>query len=196
MLELLPRSMRDQILDDPAVCRCHPTLEHPRLSHDRVKVSCLKTVISKREGITLVQGERESLITFVMTALGHSFRILSTNRREILGLDSHAPDWFVPVAGVTYLENILHTQRFHEEFKKAWPRMIGSKGALLFLNGGWAQLPDFHEKARFLARNCHVMFSEKLRPRPVQAGNSSTHIITVSGDRSQHAPIQVEVQAV
>jgi hypothetical protein len=194
MMEMLPRSTRDQILSDPDFCRCHPTLEHPRLSHDRVTVSFLKTIISKREGITLVQGEREILTTFVITALGHSCRILSTTGREILGLDSHAPDWFVPVPGVTYIENILSTQRLHEEFEKAWPRISSYKGTLVILNGGWAQLPAFFDRARLLARNCHVIFSDKLRPRHALSGNLSIHIITVAPERAQSEQIKAEIQ--
>jgi hypothetical protein len=84
----------------------------------------------------LVKGERETLVTFLVTALGHSCRILSTKRREVLGLDSHAPDWFVPVPNLRYFDNLLHTQKLHEEFVKAWPRMSNSKGALIILNGG------------------------------------------------------------
>ena len=195
MLEMLPASLRHHILNDPDFCRCRPVVEHPRLSHDRVIVSCLKTIIAKTEGLTLVQGERETLVTFLVTALGHSCRLLSTKRREVLGLDSHAPDWFVPVPNLRYFDNLLHTQKLHEEFAKAWPRMSNSKGALIILNGGWAQLPEFQEKIRVLARHCHVVFSDKLRPRPVQTSNVSTHIITVSADRTEPEHIQVEIQA-
>jgi hypothetical protein len=110
-------------------------------------------------------------------------------------LDSHAPDWFVPVPNLRYFDNLLHTQKLHEEFAKAWPRMSNSKEALIILNGGWAQLPEFQEKTRVLARHCHVVFSDKLRPRPVQTSNVSTHIITVSADRTEPEHIQVEIQA-
>jgi hypothetical protein len=196
MVEMLPSSLRHQILDEPAFCRCRPVVDHPRLSHDQVKVSCLKTIISKMEGITLVQGERETLVTFLVAALGHSCRILSTRRRAVLGLDSHAPDWFVPVPNVTYFDNVLHTQKLHLEFEKAWPRISNSKGALIILNGVWSQLPGFNEKARALAQHCHVVLGDKLRPQPVQTSSSSTHIITVAADRIEPKQIQVAIQAI
>jgi len=193
MVEMLPISRRHEILDDPDICRCRPVFEHPRLSHDPVKVSCLKTIVSKVEGLTLVQGEREASVTFVVTALGHSCKMLSTKNREVLGLDSHAPDWFVPVPNVKYFDNILHTQRLREEFEKAWPRMSNRKGSLIILNGGWSQLPDFHEKTRVLARYCHVVFSDKMQPRPVPANPAPTHILMVSGGRTASENIQVEI---
>jgi transcriptional regulator with XRE-family HTH domain len=48
MFETLPAPLRHQILDDPDICRCRPVFEHPRLSHDPVGVSCLKTIVSKQ----------------------------------------------------------------------------------------------------------------------------------------------------
>ena len=141
-------------------------------------------------------GEHESLTTFAITALGHSCRFSGPNRHEVIGLDSHTPDWFVPVPGVTYLDNVLHTQRLHEEFEKAWPRAISSKGVLILFNGGWAQLPGFNEKACILARNCQVVFSEKLRPRSALSGNLSTHIITVAPERTGSEQIRAEIHEI
>jgi len=196
LLEMLPTSLRNQILEEPAVSRSYPTLEHPRLAHDPVKVSCLKTIISQTKGITLVQGERETPVTFLLTALGHSARILAANRREVLGLDSHAPDWFVPVAGVTYFENVLQLPQLRTAFEKAWPRMRACQGGLLILNGGWAQLPGVHEKIRDCARSCHVVVSDQLRSRSPQANNGLTHVITVAAERVHSDQIRVELQAI
>jgi len=157
MLEILPTSLRSQILDEPAVSRCYPTLEHPRLAHDQVKVSCLKTILSKTKGITLVQGERETLVTFLLTALGHSGRVLSTNYREVLGLDSHAPDWFVPIPGVTTSTTSCRARNCTRNFEKAWPRMSVCQAGLLILMAAGRNSPRSMSEIHSLGRSCHVV---------------------------------------
>jgi hypothetical protein len=193
MQEVLPTSLRNQILDEPAFRRCYPTLEHPRISHDSVKLSQLKTILSRPTGLTLVDGEGERLITFLITALGHSCQFLSTERRKVLGLDSHAPDWFVPVPGVTYLDNILQTQKLRQEFAKAWPQITSSKGALVILNGPWAQLPGINEKALALAQNCHIVITQKPPLQPAHKPSiPPTCFINVAEDKSKQLQIGIQ----
>jgi len=196
MFELLPRALQHQILDEPTFLRCRPVVDHPRLSHDPSMVSRLKTVIAKTEGVTWARAEREDLVTFMATAFGHSCRILSPTRREVLGLDSHAPDWFVPVPKVTYFDNVQHIQKLQIEFEKVWPSIRNSKGALIILNGGWSQLPNFAENIRAVALHSHVVVGDKLGPRPEQTGNIPAHILTLSAERLAPERIQVGIQAV
>ena len=195
MFELLPTALRHQILDEPAFLRCRPVVDHPRLSHNPNMVSRMKTIISKTEGVTLVQSELEAMTTFVVSALAHSCWALSGTRREVLGLDSHAPDWFVPVPKVTYFDNVLHRQTLQVEFEKALPRISNSKGALVVLNGGWAQLPGFFESTRALAQHSHVIVGDSVRPRSAQPTTLPMHVLTLSADRTVPDRIQVEIHA-
>ena len=100
LLELVPDAKRYTGLGKPPFCRTCPQIDHPSLAHDPVATSYLRAIISEIKGVTFVQGERDALVTFVATALGRHVSVDSRSPRQVVGIDVHAPDWFVPVPGL------------------------------------------------------------------------------------------------
>jgi len=54
LLERLPQESRRRLVE--RVCRCYPTFCHPRIAHDPVQVSDLKSLLGQRTGFTMLQG--------------------------------------------------------------------------------------------------------------------------------------------
>lgn len=165
VLELLPPARRNEILAELPFCRSFPTIEHPRISHDPVASSFLTTMLSNQKGMSIVYGDRDALNTFVATAMGHSFLLLAGNRGQVAGLDIHAPDWFVPVPGVTYLNNVSQPSRIRQEFETAWPQFCTLKPKLVILNGFWATLPELKLGTCELAKSCHLIVTDVLQTK-------------------------------
>ena len=104
-LERLPITIRNQIIN--SACRCFPTLEDPRISHDPTQLSELKALLRLTSGMTIIQGANAGHRTFLITAIAHSYEIHRQKPDSVCGIDSHEPDWFVPLSNVVYLKNNL-----------------------------------------------------------------------------------------
>ena len=195
-LERLTAEERHRLID--RACRDYPTLRHPKLAHDFVACSRLATLLRQASGLTLIQGAPEHMRAFVMNALGHSANALNFKKTAVAGVDNHKPDQFVPVIGVTYLDNLLRVGEIERQFKQLWPRVRAAKARLVLLNDIWRRVPELQSEILDLARTSHVVVADALT---LKAGNlaslapTPTHLITVSPAREQPAWIRVEVQA-
>ena len=159
LLERVPEGARPGILDE--FCRVYPTLQHPRLSGDRTILSRLTTLLAQPRGFTYLQGGNDEARTFVATALGHSFLSLTQPPRRVLGVDVHACDWFIPVPGVVYLENLFQPEELRRAVQQAWPQTRGEEAALVIMNGLWSAIPEVQEKAWGLAGHAHVLVADE-----------------------------------
>jgi transcriptional regulator with XRE-family HTH domain len=197
LLELAPEKQRDQIMDKPPFCRVFAHLEHPLLAHDPVATSFLRSIRSNLTGTTLIQGVQESWLTFVATALGHDARRLS-GLRPVLGLDVHKPDWFVPVPGIKYLNNLLRPSSISEELEQFWPKAANRKGAFVIFNGVLPTGSLWTDKVLDLAGQSHVVLTAKDAPKgqvatpfPVPA-----NLITVTEDRNYPDRLRLDFRMV
>lgn len=196
LFELLPVGERNKLLGELPFCRSFPTIEHLRIAHDPVAVSYLKTVLGSEKGITLIQGERELLSTFVITAMAQSFALFPGNRGQIAGLDVHAPDWFVPVPGVAYLNNAAQPIRIRAEAERIWPTLGTTSTKLVILNGVWTPVPELRSKICELAEACHVLVTDVMRARATTPPilPSFARMITVGPEGRDPEKIRIEVQ--
>ena len=195
LLEFLPAPQRSEIFAELPFCRCFPTLQNPRLAHDPVAVSVLKTIVGFEAGITLVRGQNDDLNTFVITALGHSFGQAQHHRGRICGLDIHNPDWFVPLPNVTYLNNAVTPAQIRMAAEKVWPALNDLKRGMIVLNGTWTHLPDLANKTRAMSADCHVLATELSRPKTISPSSltSGMRVVTVTNAARDSDNIHVEV---
>jgi hypothetical protein len=196
LLERIPPDVQKGILDE--FCRVYPTLQHPRLSSDRTVLSRLTTLLSQPRGFTYIQGGSDEARTFLITALGHSFLALTQPPRRALGVDVHAFDWFVPVPGVGYLENLLQPDELRRAVQSAWPQLRNGDSPLVIINGLWSAIPEFQDKIRALVDRCHVLVADE---RKFEASEQSGHLsvrttlITVGSVLPPSKSISLEIQA-
>jgi hypothetical protein len=196
LLELVPPGQRHQILDELPICRVYPTLNHPFLTHDLAAVSHCKKILLKDRGVTLVEGNKESLVSFVATALGHSFGLIAGARSRLAGIDVHTPDWFVPVRGITYLNDPLRTSDLSAEVERLWPTLLQKGIRFIVISGLYPRLPGYYQRALSLARECHVLIANK-RARseilPSSKAFGPVHLLTLGQERLLPERIVVEV---
>ena len=198
VLELLPTSEKHQILESLPFCRAFPTLDHPHLAHDPAAVSHLQTLLARSNCTTLVHGTQDQAVTFVIAALGHSFRNLRQGRSFLRGLDRHRPDWFVPVSGVTYLDNLPRKEQLAAEAEKLLRKTAPTSGSLILVNGVWSQLPAMHEAFATLSRTNHVVLGELTRSATSTSPAmvpSPAYVVTVRQNGTNGQRIYLEVQA-
>jgi hypothetical protein len=194
LLERSPESLQSGIMDE--FCRVWPSLEHPRLSGDRTIVSRLTTLLSQPRGFTYVQGGNDEMRTFLITALGHSFLALTQPPQRVMGLDVHAPDWFVPVPGVVYLENAFERDELGRAFQLVWSQLRNGATPLVIFNGLWSVLPELQEKIRVLADRCHLMVADESKIEAKQlVGHQPirTNVIAVSSKEPKLRGIAIEI---
>jgi hypothetical protein len=158
-LERLPEATRTQLMNSH--CRSYPTLEHPRVAHDPAQVSRLKTLLTQGSGFTIIKGGNDSLRTFVVSALCHSKSILQAERRVAWGLDIHQPDWFVPVEGVIYLNNLLDPLRLTECVNRHWSIQFTAGVQIVILNGVWSATQRLEQQIAELGARCHLIVADE-----------------------------------
>jgi hypothetical protein len=161
LLERLPEENRSRLLE--SVCRCYPTLCHPRIAHDPVQVSNMKSLLRQRTGFTVLQGRAAGDRAFVFTALGHENDRFGPERRTVGGIDIGRPDWFVEVTGLTYTGDILAKDQLAEAIRQAWTELSAVDDCLVLLNGVWSQVPDLRQQIIQRATNCHVVVADESR---------------------------------
>lgn len=165
LLELTSEKNRHEMMDKAPFCRVHPRIDHPFLEQDPVATSILGNLVSNSIGLTLVQGETEAAATFVATAIGHSARILGNHSREVMGIDVHNPDWFVPIPGLQYLNGLLAPGAIFKEFDVLWPRFANSRRTIVLLNGVFQPVAAAPQKVFQLATHCHLVIASKVPDR-------------------------------
>ena len=196
-LERLTAEERHRLID--RACRDYPTLRHPKLAHDSVACSHLATLLRQPFGLTFVQGGPEHMRTFVLNALGNSAGSLALKNVAVAGVETHKPEQFVPVIGVTYLDNLFRVGEIERQFKQLWPRVRAAKARLVLLNDIWRRVPELQSEILDLARASHVVVADALALKQGDLASRAptpTHLVTVSPAREQPAWIRVEVQAI
>ena len=169
LLERLPQESRRRLVE--RVCRCYPTFCHPRIAHDPVQVSDLKSLLGQRTGFTMLQGASAGDRTFVFTAIGHENDRLGPERRIVCGVDVSRADWFVEVADLTYTGNILAKDQLVKAIRQAWTELPEVADGLMLLNGVWGNMPGLREEILKRALNCHVVVADEPRSERGQFGN-------------------------
>jgi hypothetical protein len=192
-IERLPESTRNQLINE--ACRCYPTLESPRLRYDSVQLSHLKTLLRQTSGFTIIQGGSDGLRTFVVTALGHSWRIHNPERLVVWGIDVHEPDWFVPVEGVVSLHNLLDPTSIRECVHRHWPTLTATAGQLVILNGIWSGVQGLEEQIVELGARSHVLVADDSRFKLeslARRAQAPTHILSISEEKDNRIRVTVQ----
>jgi hypothetical protein len=195
-MERLTLEERHRLLDH--ACRDYPTLGHPKLAHDFVACSHLATLLRQSSGLTLIQGP-EHMRTFLLCALGHSGGALDPQRAPVTGVDIHRPDQFVPVIGLSYLNNLLRARDIEREFKRVWPALCAAKARLILLNGIWQHVPALQSEILDAARKSHVVIADALTLKPTgltRCVRTPVHVVTVSPARERPEWIRIEIQGI
>jgi hypothetical protein len=164
-----------------------------------VACSHLATLLRQPSGLTFIQGGPEHMRTFLLNALGNSVSTLELKKAGVAGVDSHRPDQFVPVAGLTYLGNLLRAGEIERQFKQLWPTVRAARARLVLLNDIWRRVPALQPDIMELARTSHVIVADALALRAGDlAGRAPapTHLVTVSPAREKPEWVRVEIQAV
>lgn len=193
LLERLPAQVRHQLLDK--ACRCFPTLSHPRLAHDPVQVSQLRTLLGQTCGYTLIQGANAGARTFVISALGHQMHMAESGGHSVSGVDVHQPDWFVPVDGVLYLNNAFGSKLVRQAVIAAWNRIQTENTSLVLLNGIWGERNSIWQGVFATAKKSHVVAAdESALELPQLAGKvpEPIHLVKVSADSNDRIKVVIE----
>lgn len=155
MLERLPGSLRNELL--AKVLRVFPTIESAEFAHMPTVVTRLRSLIKQSTGLTVIRGS-DSLRTFVFSSMAHSIIQSGARHGSVQGIDVHAPDWFVPVPGITYVRHSFKPNRAHE-LASLWPRHhVG----VLMLNGVCLLVREWHRRALSLINNQHVIIADEI----------------------------------
>lgn len=193
-LERLPESQRHQLIDD--ACREHPTLRHPKLSHDFVIVSFLAKLLRLPSGFTAIQGSPAHMRTFLLTALGNSFEQSEHAGYGTAGIDIHRPDDFTPIVGVAYLDNPIRGTEAAQQIQQAWLEVSKVKARLFLFNDVWSKAPALQPEIMALVRHAHVVVADSLFNGAVKRVPAPVHLLTVSAARENPGWIRVDVQGV
>lgn len=189
LIELLPAEERSRTLNQFPYVREFPTLKHPRLSHDPVAISRISTLLSQPRGTTVVLGEDDHLVTFVVTAMANFYRTRASGNK-VMGLDAHLPEWFVPVSGITYAGNLVPKTLLTETANAVFRAIASSRPGMLLFNDILGKVPDVEGKVVTLSRETHVIIGVT-NTAGGQTGNPAglaAHVVTVrprqgSGDK-------------
>lgn len=194
LLELIPDQLHREIMDRPPFRRMFPRLEHPWLAHDPAAISHMRTILSRPSGLTVIRGDQESWVTFTITAMGHASAILEPGRC-IVGLDIHAPDWFVPVPGVMYLENQLNPERVRKELDLFWSKVASSRGSLVIMNGTLPLGSVSNPATRALVSHSQLVLAERVQPKsPPELVPAPANIVTVSSSRTNPERLALRIE--
>jgi hypothetical protein len=191
LFERLSSREREELLLQ--ICREYPTISHSRLTHDRVAVSHLRTLLQRDNGLVLVHGASEEAVTFLATALGHSAQMHSATHRAVLGVDTHSPDWFVPISGVKYLENVVNPSVIRREFEAAWGQIRNQRVQLVLLNGLGQAVHNVLELGASISSSTLVVVAEANRSRTLLS-HSDAYILKVAQGPGGEKSITVTVE--
>ena len=196
LLERLPEPKRRELLS--TLCRELTSLENPRLAHDALAVSNLEQILSRRTGITWIEGGSEFHRTFLLTALGHSLATIAGADASISGLDVHEPRKWVPVENVVYLKEAIPAPVRRALINQAWPGICGSDAALFLFNGVWSEAPELRAGILGLAREHHVIVTVAAQPTSNElesVPDAPVHVVSVSPAREHESWIRIRTES-
>ena len=157
LMEQLSPTQRHSYIDSH--CRVFPNFEHPWLAHSSANIDLLLDVTNQLKGLTIITGGTELSRTFLIHAIGHSYR--RTHRSSgAVGLDLHRPDHFVPVDSFLYIDCTVGVNHVSQLVHKLWPRIMTSSATLICLNGLRALLPTLRRDIARCAVKRHVVLAE------------------------------------
>lgn len=195
LLEHLTPEVRHRIVDKH--CRELPRLDHPWLKHDLDLVGALTNLLDQDNGLTFIVGGDPRQRTFLLTAMGHTFCRVDRQNRSPVGLDLHAPSWFVPVETLCYLRNSHSPAKTLEAIRQIWPSLRASKIPLLLLNDIWSTAPELQKDILALATHRHVIVAvEEVSSMSQSAFNAAqpVHLLRVSTHQKNRDWIAVGIE--
>ena len=170
-------------------CRHCPRLEDPQISHDQQAVAVIEDLIQRGPGITVITGPSDSARTYLLTAIGNSFAA----RFSTTGFDVHRPMHFAPVPGVYYPATDVLAGTLPSLLATVWPKMAGSKGSMILLNGIWNRIPNHHHRIFKLATKNHVLIADDFTGGQSIRKNRRQNVIRVESIRRRNAPPQFRI---
>jgi hypothetical protein len=197
LLERIPEKQRHEILD--SAYRVHPSLEHPRMKCDHTVISRLKTIICQPRGLVFVQGGNDEYRTFLVTAMGHAFLGLTARPHQLAGLDAHEPDWFVPLPGVRYFNNLFQPEKLLESARENWPKVQARGSQLIVINAMGIVAGNFQQQIKALTARHPVIIAEAAQLKPSllkKASHGPVHIVTVSKHPENAKGIAIAIEAI
>jgi len=195
MLERLPPEARHRLLDE--CCRIHPTLTHARLAHDFHTVDSLSALAEKKSGITFIDGNPEHFRTFVTIALGNATIRNRSHPSPVAGIDIHPASEFVPVPGVTYLDQPIRSITSKTIVHRAWRIIQVAPAQCVILNGVLNLVTELLPEIANLSTSRHVVIADEadaVKDRAWRNAQGPIHLVTVSPTRHHPAWIQVHVK--
>jgi len=193
LLEQLPPLERYRVVD--SLCRVLPLFDHPRLQHNPVAATTMKNILPQTTGLTLLVGGTDEQRTFLITALGHTFRRIDRRHRNVAGIDLHDPSWFVPVETMLYLKGPSDPVHVGGLVRRIWPEILGTKKPIILLNGIWSALPEVRNDILSLAARRHVIVADQqiTVPRVALQADHPVHSLSISTARENINWISVQV---
>jgi hypothetical protein len=192
LLERVPSRLRHDLFD--AVCRIHPTLQHPKLAHDPIAVSRLGALLKQRTGFTGIHGTPEHARAFCLDALGNSTREVNFGQQAVVGVIIDRVTAWAPVPGVLHLSP--HAD-IRQQLQRSWSKIKqANDGSLVLLGGVWNRIPNVHTEIGGLATRCHVIVADELLKHEDLARRvpGPVRMLTVTPTREQPEWIRVTIQ--
>lgn len=161
LLEQLSPTQRHSYIDSH--CRVFPNFEHPWLAHSPANIDLLLDVTNQLKGLTIITGGTALSRTFLMHAIGHSYRRTHRQSSGAVGLDLHRPDHFVPVDSFLYIDGTVGVNHVSQLVLKLWPRILTSSATLICLNDVWSSLPTLrHDIVRCAIKRHAVLVEDEI----------------------------------
>jgi hypothetical protein len=158
--------------------RAFPTLNSQELAHDPATVDRIRKLLLKPFGLTFVLGGSATQRTFLLGAIGNSYRQASPTSSCLAGWDIHAPSWFVPLPGLLYL-NSEHTE----------PGLLREEAVrqhLIMSNGLWGRYASHRRHLMNLASKRHVVVADALTASLLRehtgSERASLHVLEIGGE--------------
>lgn len=183
LMSLMERlSSREQNAFIEEHTRIFPTLSHPKLLWRPATQTYLFNILAQQRGLTTITGGTESSRSFVLTALGHSYRFVESKQRTPVGIDAHRPMDYVPVEGVKYIDASKGREHVRNCVQKIWLSVVTSRASLVLLNGIWSSMPEMRLEICRLSRHKHVVITghDLKKAVPLSGIRRKGHVLTLA----------------
>jgi hypothetical protein len=162
--------------------RILPTFTHPRLADNPASRTYVFELLRKQAGLTLISRGNEFSRRYILSAFGHSYLAINGSEREVIGIDLHRPNDFVPIESVYYIDGTLGLDQVRSSANKIWPKLLTSKGPLVIFNRLWSALPELRADIIGLTRNRHVVLADEEFPgtADLRGIGGEVHQLTIS----------------
>ena len=195
LLERMPIDKRHTFIDE--YCRVCPSFDDPSLSYAPAKLTMLWEVMNQKKGLTIITGGIELTRTFLIHAMGHSYRRIDRRPQATAGIDLHRPTHFVPVESFAYIDATASASNVMKNALKIWPKIQTSGASLMFFNGLWSAVPSLRPAILTCASKHHVIMADAGHPdlqgmqkiRPLR-------LLTISATKRFPARIRIDHQRI